>query len=242
MGTEFDIFPAKPIQSGVEEAIDTSYKTIASVEQSDLEFLIPADLDTYLDLDIKLYVKDKLIKPEGTALYNKDFTAGTYNFSQCSFSLNCTQITQSTKLYIYRAYVETLLTYGTDAAASHLTNAYWYVDGLEMAQCDQSTADAAKRNAGFVDRWDIMKKSKEIELYCQIQADICNVLLYLLSRVWLQIKFTKGMKSFFLMNKDKEFKVIFKFLDAHLCVKPIRPNPSILAAHNETLSMGFSAR
>ena len=43
------------------------------------------------------------------------------------------------------------------------------------------------------------------------------------------------------MNKDKESKVIFKFLDAHLCVKRIRPNPSILVANNETLSKGFSA-
>ena len=44
------------------------------------------------------------------------------------------------------------------------------------------------------------------------------------------------------MNKDKEPKVIFKFLDTHLCVKRIRPNPTILAAHNEILSKGFLAR
>jgi len=43
------------------------------------------------------------------------------------------------------------------------------------------------------------------------------------------------------MNKDKESKVIFKFLDAHLCVKSIRTNPSILAAHNVTRSNGFPA-
>jgi len=52
VGIEFDIFAPKPIQSGVEETIDTIYKSIGSVEQSDFDFLIPADLDTYLDLDI----------------------------------------------------------------------------------------------------------------------------------------------------------------------------------------------
>jgi hypothetical protein len=38
----------------------------------------------------------------------------------------CSQrcITQSTELYHYRAYLETLLIYGSDAANSHLTNAY----------------------------------------------------------------------------------------------------------------------
>ena len=43
VGTEFDIYAPKPIQSDVEETIDTVYKPITSINQSDLEFLIPAD-------------------------------------------------------------------------------------------------------------------------------------------------------------------------------------------------------
>jgi hypothetical protein len=45
VGTEFDIFAPNPIQSGVEQTIDTIYKPVASVDQSDLEF-IPGDPDT----------------------------------------------------------------------------------------------------------------------------------------------------------------------------------------------------
>jgi len=41
---------------------------------------MPADTDTYIDLDIKLYVWGKLISGEGKALNNKDFTAVTNNF------------------------------------------------------------------------------------------------------------------------------------------------------------------
>jgi hypothetical protein len=55
--SEVPSFTPKPIQSGVEETIDTIYKPIASVDQSDLQFVIPGDVDSYLDLDIKLYVK-----------------------------------------------------------------------------------------------------------------------------------------------------------------------------------------
>ena len=195
VGTEFDIFAPKPIQSGVEETIDTIYKPIASIDQSDLEFLIPADSDSYIDLDIKLYVKGKLQKSDGTALDNTDFTAGANNFlrslfSQCSIALNGTQITQASELYNYRAYIETLLTYGTDAAASHLTNAYWYIDEPGVDPCHPTAADAEKANKGFVDRWNIMKQSKEIQLYGRIQADICIVPLYLLSNVRLHIKLT----------------------------------------------------
>lgn len=57
VGTDFDIFARKPIQSAVEETIYTIYKPNASVKQSDLEFLIPSDSDTNVNLDIKLYVK-----------------------------------------------------------------------------------------------------------------------------------------------------------------------------------------
>jgi len=103
VGTQFDIFAPKPIQSGVKETIDTIYKPIASIDHSDLEFLIPADSDSYIDLDIKLHVKGKLQKPDGSALDNTDFTAGTNNFhhslfGQCSIALNGKQITQASEL------------------------------------------------------------------------------------------------------------------------------------------------
>ena len=77
MGTEFDIFPPKPIQSAVLETTDTVYKPLASLNQDDLEFLIPADPETYIELDIKVFVKGQLLKPEEAVLDNKDFTAGT---------------------------------------------------------------------------------------------------------------------------------------------------------------------
>ena len=78
-----------------------TYKPLASAEQSDLEFLIPADNDTYVDLNIKLYIRRKLIKADGTNLDNDHFTAVTNNFlhslfSQCSIALNGVTITQAT--------------------------------------------------------------------------------------------------------------------------------------------------
>jgi len=163
-------------------------------------------------------------------------------FSQCSISLNGTQITQASELYNYRAYIEIYLTYGTDAAVSHFTNAYWYIDGPGVDPCDTSAADAEKTNKGFDDRWKILKQSKKIQLYDRIHVDICNIPLFLLSNFRLQIKLTKARPSFYLMNKDKESKVIFKYTDAHLLVKRVRPNPAILASHNQTLSKGIIAR
>ena len=113
IGTQFDIFAPKPRQIAVEGTIETIYKPIASIDQTDIEFLIPGDSETYIDHDLKIYIKGKLMKEDNTVLGDTDYTAGINNllhslFCQCNISLNGTQITQASELYNYRAYLETL--------------------------------------------------------------------------------------------------------------------------------------
>jgi hypothetical protein len=76
----------------------------------------------------------------------------------------------------------------------------------------------------------------------RIHSDICNVPIYLIPGVRLQIKFTKGKPSFFLMNKDAKSTTTFKFLDAQLLVRRVKANPAILSAHNTAMSQGCLAR
>jgi hypothetical protein len=73
VSSEFDIFVHKPIHTSVLETIETVYQPIAPVEQSDLEFLIPADTNIYFNVDIKLYIGGKLIFGE-----RKDFDKKLY--------------------------------------------------------------------------------------------------------------------------------------------------------------------
>ena len=92
---------------------------------------MPHDKDNYIRLDIQLYVRGKLVSGSGNNVNVSDHTVVVNNllhslFSQCTVVLNGTTITQSGEHYNYRSYLETLLTYGNDAAATHLTNAYWY--------------------------------------------------------------------------------------------------------------------
>ena len=131
--TDFEIFATRPVDSSTIETIETAYKPIPSLDQSDLEFLIPADRDTYIDLNIQLYIRGKLTLADGTDLEVNDKTCLANNllhslFEQCNISLNSVIITHAADLYYYRAYLETLLSYGNEAAESHLTNAFWYRD------------------------------------------------------------------------------------------------------------------
>ena len=82
-------------------------KPIATVDQNDLQFLVPGDNETYIDQDIKLYVRGKIIGADGKDLDNSDFTAGTNNFlnslfSQCSICLNGVNITPVSELYTWK--------------------------------------------------------------------------------------------------------------------------------------------
>jgi len=54
VSSEFDIFAHKPVQSAILGTDVIHYKPIATVDQNDLEFLIPSDTETYIDQDIKL--------------------------------------------------------------------------------------------------------------------------------------------------------------------------------------------
>ena len=59
VSSEFDIFEPKPVQSSVLETTEVPYKPVAGVDQSDLEFLVPVENDTYIDTNIELLVRGK---------------------------------------------------------------------------------------------------------------------------------------------------------------------------------------
>ena len=109
---------------------------------------------------MKLFVKGKL-QNENTDLSETDYTAVVNNllhslFSQCTIYLNGTQITQATELYPFRAYIETLLTYGNDAASTHRTMPFWLIDEGDMIGGDCSKPEQTKKKP---DRRDVRSPS-----------------------------------------------------------------------------------
>jgi hypothetical protein len=65
VSSEFNIYVHRSIQTAVLGTVETVYKPLALVEQNDLEFVMPGDSDNYIDLDIKLYVRGKLVSNSG---------------------------------------------------------------------------------------------------------------------------------------------------------------------------------
>jgi hypothetical protein len=192
---------------------------------------------------MQLNVRGQLIEAKRAELEATDYRTGTNNFltsifSQNNISLNGVTITLSSDNYNYRAYLETILVYGSDAATSHLTNGHWYIDNGNLLACDSTDTYTDTTNKGFIRRWNLLKQSKVIEMEGRLHADVCNVPTYLLPGVRMQVKLTKAKREFYLMIKDSDSKVVFKFLDAQLLVKRVKPNPAYLIAHTKALQAG----
>jgi len=147
------------------------------VDQSDLEFDIPGDAKTYVDLDIHMSVLGKLVAQDGSALEKTDNTTLVNNllhslFSQCNVTLNAVSVSSSQDLYNYKSYLETLLTYRHDASQSHLTNAFWNPDeGDFIAQ----NLPADTKNRGYQARWKLTYKNSEIEMHGRVSGGLFNV-------------------------------------------------------------------
>jgi len=162
-------------------------------------------------------------------------------FSQCTVTLNWLPVTKSYEYYNYRAYLETLLTYGSDASASHLTTSYWYLDTGDMQPCDPNFEPyTSATNDGFVARWSRLNCSRDVQLFGRQHTRLYNVPLFLLPKVPLQIKLTKARPSFYLLNKSADTKTTFKFLDDYLMVRRVQPKPLILSAQETALERGLS--
>ena len=95
---------------------------MASLDSGGLiEFSILGLGDDYLDLaNTMLHVEANVTRADGAALDLADPVGPVNNwlhslFSQVDVYLNGTIVIPSTNTYAYRAYIQTLLSYGTDA-------------------------------------------------------------------------------------------------------------------------------
>ena len=137
--SELDLFEVPPTQTSVEHGYwEQKGLTSALTDQGPYEFAVSGAGDEYIDLaNTYLFVKAQIVADDDTAL-DAGADAGPVNlwmhslFSDFSVSLNEKLVSPPTSLYPYRAYIETLLSYGPAAKESQLTGVMWYKDTREL--------------------------------------------------------------------------------------------------------------
>jgi hypothetical protein len=93
-------------------------------------------------------------------------------------------------------------------------------------------------NKRFIARWN--NKTAKRSISTEYYIVTCNIPTHLLPGIRKKIKLTKAKLNFFLLNKDADLKVVFKFLEAQLLVNRIRTNPANPLEHDTTLQAGSS--
>jgi hypothetical protein len=150
-------------------------------------------------------------------------------------SLNGTLITSSTNTYAYRAYIEILLSYGSDAKSSQMTSALFYKDEAgKMDKPNPLAPDNAEKNSGLVKRQTFTATSSEIDMIGHIHSDIFFQERYMLNEVNIRIKLIGSNDGFCLMSTGAtQCKVFVTF--ALLLIRKVKISPSVYLAHAKAL-------
>ena len=189
--SELELGLVPPTQVTVQDDYVVSIGPRSSLDENGpLEFEITASGEDYLDLSrCYLKLKFKILNEGGIKMeswvYNADRVTYPMNmehksqfdtvpvnlmlhsiFSQVDFTLNDTLATSSNDMYPYRAYMTTMLSYGTDAKKTFLEYLeYFYWDDHGEYDADSNMAIARKNLRSG--------NSKSTELMGRLHVDLC---------------------------------------------------------------------
>ena len=215
--SELDLFAVPPTQTSIEHGGWIEHQPITSLDSGGpIEFVVPGAGDAYIDLaNTYLLVRAKVVRGVGTDIADDTPVAPVNNwlhslFSQVDVHLNDTLVTPSSNTYPFRAYVETLLSYGAEAKKTQLTSQLWY------------------NIAG----------SRVVEMMGRLHVDLFMQDRFLINGVTVKIRLVRSKDAFSLMagGANPDYKV--RIVDAVLFVRKAVLSPTVAMAHIRALEKG----
>jgi len=245
---QVDLFSLPPTDTTIESSVYAEYKPIVNIQDttSKIDFRIIGNSNQYLDLfDSFLYLKVKVVSSDGSNLPD-DAEVSTSNlflhslFSQCDVSLNDNNVSSSNNCYMYKAYLETLLSFGKEYLHSQGPCSLFYQD-INGGSLD-------KHNTGYVARKKHIAKSAPVELIDKLRIDLAAQYRYILNDTNLGISLTRAPDRFCLLYthsgnpSDPHINPVVKFLDASLFIRKHSLFPSLALSHQKLLDSGHNAK
>lgn len=237
---EVDLFSLPATDTTCDYSMYAEYQPVVNIQDCDsrVDFKIIANAQHYLDLhDSFLYLKVQVVNKNGTNLA-ADAKVSTVNcflhalFSQLDIYFNSQLVSTSNNAYPYRAYIETLLSYGNDYKHSQ--------GGCFLFYPDTKVAND-NTNEGYKIRKEFIAKSENVEMIDRLRFDLATQHRYILNDINVTISLTKSPDSFSLIGEaGSEYKV--KILKASFFVRKQVLYPSIILAHQRLLEKGEVAK
>jgi hypothetical protein len=235
---ELALFRLPTTNSTVERVRWVEHRPVTTAgDDGPLEFLISGGGNQYVDLQrTMLHVRVKVVKENGGSLTDQEHVGPVNLFLHSLWSVVEVQLQQKIvsstgPLYPYKAYLDTLLRYGTDGETK-LQSQLYYPDSSHTIK----TADPIMGgNTGLSARADLIAGSNTVDMQGPLLSDICQMSRYLLNGIEISFKLWPSKNSFRLMSDVNEanYKVII--VDALLNVCLITISPEIVMTHNEIL-------
>ena len=239
--SEVDLFTVPPTQNSIFDSHVVEHQPMASLDSGGpIEFLIPGSGDDYLDLaNTMLHVQVKVTRANGDDLDLADPVGPMNNWLHSLFGhvdvyLNGTLVTRSTNTYAYRAYIETLLSYGTDAKVTQLTGQLWHKDTATHMDAVE-IVDGAAANAGFVARREHIVRSRVVDMMGRLHVDLFLQDKFLINGVDVKIRLVRSKAAFALMAGGPNPDYRINIVNATLFAKKATLNPTVQMAHIKAL-------
>ena len=162
-------------------------------------------------------------------------------FQQVDVSLNDVQVSQSAGTYAYRAYIESLLSYGPQAKTSQLTAALYFKDTAgDIDRPNPEHANAAERNYGLQKRASFTERGATIDMISRIHSDISFQDRYMLNEVNVKVRLVRNNDSFCLVSGEANPSYKVKLISAVLLVRKVQLSPSVFLEHVKALESGLT--
>lgn len=215
--------------------VNEYHPTTTMTPTTPINFYIQGNDQQYVDFSkTKLKLTCKLTDAAGNALAaeaSKILEACPVNyliasaFDQVSVHLNETEITPKSSLYPYQAYLETLLSYGSDYKKGQAEAGGFYRSEDEKATDDK----------GFEARKTLSASAAEFEIMGRPHGELFNQTRYLMPGVDVRISFHRASNTFCCEQRGDSAKTpILHILSAVLYVQKVSLLPSIQIAHLNT--------
>lgn len=243
--SNLDIFSVPMSQTSIDSCTYSEYHPISNItDGAPIEFSISGTGLEYIDLqNTQLYVKLKVVQGTGANLA-ANAQVSPVNlllhslFSQIDVSLNENLVSSSHNTYPYKAYLQTLLSYGQNAKSSQLTTAMYYADTAgKMDEINPHAEADALGNKNLKTRHKLIGESKTVDMVGRLHVDLFFQDKYLLSETNVRLRLLRNKDAFCLMAaENSNYKI--KILECKLLVRKVKLSPTVYMGHTKALNIG----
>ena len=237
--SELDIFSVPSTQTSVEQTVYKKYHPVSNISgNAPLEYHIPATDEDYLDLQQSFhFLKVRILDRFGNALV-AGANAGNPNdnsfvwpinyfvntqFKNVDVYLSNTQVSPNDNMYAYRSYLETVLSYGSDAKNGPLRAGLFYQDINEPSLHTKTVNDDDCVNEGARTRYLKTRYSNSVQMVGRIHNPLFSQEKLILSKMDVRLKFNRHDPKFCLMayTEAQNYSIAIDEAVMYVCHKTV---------------------